>query len=197
MASTDHQPSIASLLTPASCFSSTALRSFLRMSRKQSDDAVHTALPRTGTCAEYVRNSLFPAWYERDCVVEYCQDVLRQKERELAESQSHDSPQIKKPKVDPRFDPYASSSDSPYSQSSDKHYAEKQSLQQLKSWIHQEQQIESIVRDTSATFLSNRCGLVFLKASPTSSRLPVESADSYLESYALFKRFYNDVDDNN
>lgn len=173
--------SVRSLLTPSACYSSTTLRSFLRMSRRQSDDSLATALPRTGSCAEYVSNTLFPAWYARDYVIEYCQKVADNQQLPTEHALPESTTPSVQTHIDPRFDPYGAR---------DETLVKSVPQDEVRDWVHQERTIEEIVRDNSAQFLARKCGFSFLKTSPTSSRLPVDSPTSYLQTYKSFQEFH-------
>lgn len=174
--------SARTLLAPAACYSSTTIRSFLRLSRKHSDDSLATSLPRRGSCAEYISNTLFPAWYARDYVIEYCEKVAENKPlptQHLAAPDSPLPPQAKPP-IDPRLDPYGAR---------DEFKVESSPEDDIKSWVHSERMIEEIIRDNSSQFLANKCGNILFR---TAERLTTEGPSSFLQAYQAFKNIYRD-----
>ncbi|VVT55124.1 uncharacterized protein SAPINGB_P004439 [Magnusiomyces paraingens] len=173
---------VKDILSPGACFSPGTLRSFLRLSRKHSDDSLVTALPRVGSCAKCISETLFPAWVARDYILEYCDDVART----FAVAASHNAEPVSESgtetekKVDPRFDPYGAR---------DYGKTEAPPEDAVRAWISSERMVEEIVRDDSVRFLADKCGPIFLEASPTSTRLAT-SPESYMKAYDSYKKIH-------
>lgn len=171
--------SIKSMLSPGACYSPKTLRSFLQLSRKHSDDALPTAVPRTGSCASHVSKTIFPAWFCRDYILEYCDDVANKKDTISTDDNSSSATQ-EEPPIDPRFDPYGA-----------RDFGKKDSSPEdsVKSWIERERMVEDIIRDDSVKFLAAKCGPILIPTSPTSTRLAT-SPESYKTAYDTFKDIY-------
>lgn len=180
--------SVKQILSPQACYSPQTLRNFLRLSRKHSDDSLATALPRVGSCSEQISENLFPAWYARDTIIEYCNDIadknLAEKQK-LAKEQQEQEQQKSHEKIDPRFDAYGAR---------DEGRVDPFPEEEIKSWVEKERMVESIIREDSARFLASKCGPVFLNTSPTSTRLATDF-ESYVNAYNAFKLIHQYTSD--
>lgn len=169
--------SVKEILSSQACYSSQTLRNFLLLSRKHSDDALPTALPRVGACSEHISNVLFPAWYARDTILEYCDEVAERNLAEKKKQAAEQREQMPHEKIDPRLDAYAAR---------DEGRVDPLPEEEIKSWVEKEKMVESIIREDSAKFLASKCGPVFLPTSPTSTRLATDF-ESYVNAYNAFK----------
>lgn len=144
------------LLQPHLCYSPEAIRAFLRYSRRQSDDQIHTHLPRTGSCAEHINTVLFPEWLKRDTLISFCDNVANSR------AQTDEPPSIVKPpssddeptadttpKIDPRLDPYGAR---------DYGKVDPTPEDNIRQWVENEKSIERIVREGSVNLLASKCG---------------------------------------
>lgn len=171
---------VKGIVSPAACYSPETLRSFLRLSRKYSDDSLHTALPRVGSCATHISETLFPAWSARDYILDYCEHVANQSAEQRKQLENSESAEaVPHEKVDPRFDPYGA-----------RDFGKQESLPEdsIKSWISKERNVEDIIREDSVRFLANKCGPIFINSFP-STRLATNT-ESYMEAYKSFKEIH-------
>ncbi|KXJ91702.1 caffeine-induced death protein 2-domain-containing protein [Microdochium bolleyi] len=163
-------------LTPQFCFSTVALRDFLRLSRSTVDDSITQSLnalvtpakagfdPRsTATrtphhprqhisavaCEEFKNKVLFPSWQNRSDVLTYCSLV--------ATSPDPDDPEIalraseteknRDRVVNERLDPYSA-----------RYFPREPRTEQLANLMRQERGVEKIVRSRTWAVLAERCG---------------------------------------
>ncbi|CAN6603322.1 hypothetical protein TRVA0_002S02520 [Trichomonascus vanleenenianus] len=152
-------PQIKEFMNPGACYSATAIRAFLRYSRKRSDDNLHNTLPRTGSCADHITKELFPAWYSRDVLIEYCSKVAEVKKEQL---EMKSSEEVVGKRIDPRLDPYGAR---------DFDRVPPAAEESIRTWVQAERNVETIVRQNSADLLAEKCGSFSAEA------------QSYLDAY--------------
>ncbi|KAJ1334179.1 Intermembrane space protein MIX23 [Microdochium nivale] len=170
------EPSPQPRLSPQFCFSTVALRDFLRLSRSTVDDSITQSLnalvtpsragfdprstatrtsrnPRqpinTVACEEFKDKVLFPSWQTRSDVLTYCSIV--------ATSPDPDDPEIalrasemeksRDRVVDERLDPYSA-----------RYFPREPRAEQLATLMRQERGVEKIVRSRTWAVLGERCG---------------------------------------
>jgi len=170
------EPSRKPYLTPQFCFSSGALREFLRLSRSSIDDSINQNLnalitpasagfdpkstshrsPRStsrqvdpAACDQFKDKVVYPSWQARNDVLYYCGVV--------ASSPDPDDPEatlraMEKEKdshrvVDERLDPY-----------SGRFFPREARTEVLASLIRQENRVENIVRTKTWSTIQQRCG---------------------------------------
>ncbi|KAI0478102.1 caffeine induced death protein Cid2 [Xylaria cf. heliscus] len=164
-------------LTPQFCFTTVALRDFLRVSRGAIDDSITQNLnalvtpaksgfdptstsvraPRVAvarqidpqSCQAFKDKVLFPSWQARSDVLTYCAYV--------ATSPDPDDPEIKlraaeteknrERVVDERLDPY-----------SDRYFPREPRTEKLALLLRQERSVEQIVRARTWGLVQERCG---------------------------------------
>ncbi|KAH7039660.1 caffeine-induced death protein 2 [Microdochium trichocladiopsis] len=163
-------------LTPQFCFSTVALRDFLRLSRSTVDDSITQSLnalvtpakagfdPRStasraphgprqpigaAACEDFKGKVLFPSWQSRSDVLTYCSLV--------ATSPDPDDPEIalraseteknRDRIVDERLDPYSA-----------RFFPREARTEQLANLMRQERGVEKIVRSRTWAVLGERCG---------------------------------------
>jgi len=163
-------------LTPQFCFSTVALRDFLRLSRSTVDDSITQSLnalitparagfdpnstatrasrhPRQSiegaACDAFKDNVLFPSWQSRSDVLTYCSLV--------ATSPDPDDPEIalrvseteknRDRIVNERLDPYSA-----------RFFPREPRTEQLANLMRQERGVERIVRSRTWSVLAERCG---------------------------------------
>ncbi|EFY84311.1 hypothetical protein J3458_014546 [Metarhizium acridum] len=166
-----HRPS----LSPQLCFSSGALRDFLRFSRSAVDDTItenlnalvtpsHAGFDPSSTsqrtpapvsrpiglevCKSFKTTVLFPAWQARTEVLNYCALVAASPDPNDPEATLRD---IEKQKdregvVDERLDPYSS-----------RIFLREPRTQILASFIRQERGVEEIIRNRTWSVVQERC----------------------------------------
>jgi len=170
------EPSTQPTLSPQFCFSTVALRDFLRISRASIDDSITQNLnalitpaqsgfdptstsqraPRavgrkinTASCQNFKDNVLFPSWQARSDVIRYCATV--------AASPDPDDPdavqrQVEEEKnktrvIDDRLDPYSS-----------RFFPREARTERLAAILRQETGVENIIRARSWGLVGERCG---------------------------------------
>lgn len=138
----------AELQTPRNCISQRAIKAFLKSSRKFSDDSLPTHLPRSRSCGELVTTVLFPAWSERDEILDYCDQVADNISSQEASSSSTNS-EVTMSSIDPRIDAYGAR---------DAGKVPEGVGEQIKTWVANEHVVEAIIRDNSASILADKCG---------------------------------------
>ncbi|KAI0110234.1 putative caffeine-induced death protein Cid2 [Daldinia grandis] len=175
-------PSAHPNLTPQFCFSSVALRDFLRISRSAIDDSITQNLnalitpsqlgfdpsstsvraPRASSrpidpraCQEFKDKVLFPSWQARSDVLTYCAYV--------ATSPDPDDPEValreaetersRERVVDERLDPY-----------SGRYFPREPRTEMLANLLRQERSVENIVRSRTWGLVRERCGDSFQDA---------------------------------
>ncbi|KAI1804879.1 putative caffeine-induced death protein Cid2 [Daldinia bambusicola] len=175
-------PSAHPTLTPQFCFSSVALRDFLRISRSAIDDSItqnlnalvtpsqsgfdpsstSVRIPRASSrtiepraCQAFKDNVLFPSWQARSDVLTYCAYV--------ATSPDPDDPEVglreaeteknRERVVDERLDPY-----------SGRYFPREPRTEMLANLLRQERSVENIVRSRTWGLVRERCGDTFQDA---------------------------------
>ncbi|KAJ5047092.1 uncharacterized protein L3040_002935 [Drepanopeziza brunnea f. sp. 'multigermtubi'] len=171
------QPSTPPELTPQFCFSTVALRDFLRISRSSIDDSITQNLnalitpasigfdpsstsvrsPRASdprripgeSCQNFKNQVLFPSWQMRSDVLNYCASVATSPDPEDPELvlRKVEGEQDRKRVVDERLDPYSSRS-----------FPTEGRTERLAALIRQERGVENIVRARSWGLVRERCG---------------------------------------
>ncbi|KAI1776793.1 putative caffeine-induced death protein Cid2 [Hypoxylon cercidicola] len=176
------KPSAQPNLTPQFCFSTVALRDFLRISRGAIDDTISQNLnalvtpaqsgfdpastsvriPRASSqpidpraCQAFKDKVLFPSWQSRSDVLTYCAYV--------ATSPDPDDPEValraveternRERVVDERLDPY-----------SGRYFPREARTESLANLLRQERSVESIVRSRTWGLVRERCGDSFQDA---------------------------------
>ncbi|KAK3688619.1 caffeine-induced death protein 2 [Podospora appendiculata] len=163
-------------LTPQFCFSTTALRDFLRISRSSVDDTITQHLnalvtpARAGfdpsstsqrgarplsrqvdarSCQTFKDNVLFPSWQARSHVLSYCALVATSPDPDDPETALREAENEKNRErvVNERLDPY-----------SGRYFPREPRTQQLASLIRQERSVENIVRAKTWRIVRERCG---------------------------------------
>ncbi|KAG6001253.1 hypothetical protein E4U21_004540 [Claviceps maximensis] len=162
-------------LSPQFCFSSGALRDFLRLSRSAIDDTIAQSLnglitpARTGfdpnstafrtvpanprqlssqDCQSFQDQVLFPAWKARSDVLDYCALVAASPDPDDPEAPSRDV-EVRKSReriIDERLDPYSA-----------RFFPREARTQVLETLVQQERSIENIVRHRTWSVLQERC----------------------------------------
>ncbi|KAI0485067.1 putative caffeine-induced death protein Cid2 [Xylariaceae sp. FL0804] len=169
-------PSAPPKLTPQFCFTTVALRDFLRISRSAIDDSITQNLnalatpaqrgfdpnstsirnPRAdrpeispGACQSWKDEVLFPSWQARSDVLTYCASV--------ATSPDPDDPEValrinetaknQEKVVDERLDPY-----------SGRYFPREVRTERLAMLLRQERGVENIVRSRTWDAVKRRCG---------------------------------------
>ncbi|KAK2626964.1 hypothetical protein QTJ16_004139 [Diplocarpon rosae] len=164
-------------LTPQFCFSTVALRDFLRISRSSIDDSIaqnlnalltpaSTRFDTSSTSTRILRPSnsrqispdscqtfkshvLFPSWQMRSDVLNYCASVATSPDLDDPETVQRrlKSEEEKNKVVDERLDPYSS-----------KVYPTEARTEALAALIRQERGVENIIRARSWGLVRDRCG---------------------------------------
>ncbi|KAI0550720.1 caffeine induced death protein Cid2 [Xylaria curta] len=169
-------PSATPKLTPQFCFTTVALRDFLRLSRGAIDDSITQNLnalvtparsgfdpastsvrvPRASarqidpqSCQAFKDKVLFPSWQARSDVLTYCAYV--------ATSDDPDDPEIElrtmettryhEQIVEERLDPYST-----------RYFPRESRTKKLASLLRQERSVEQIVRSRTWGLIQERCG---------------------------------------
>ncbi|KAK9493339.1 caffeine-induced death protein 2-domain-containing protein [Lipomyces doorenjongii] len=154
-------------LTPELCYSAESLRRFLFLSRSLTDDTISADLnsiptvkeskilgsgsswtkperekigSRRRACKDFVYSSVFESWKVRDEILEYCNKIANERKSEISATAA------KKPKVDPRLDPYEARDLPTYTKE-----------EEILSWVASEKSVEDIVRDRSWSIICERC----------------------------------------
>ncbi|PHH92058.1 hypothetical protein CDD83_9084 [Cordyceps sp. RAO-2017] len=159
----------------AFCFSSGALRDFLRLSRTSIDDSItenlnalvtpsesgfdpHSTSRRALTpsarrvnpqaCQSFKDKVLFPAWQARSDVLSFCEVVAHSPDPDDPESavRELESQRDRERVVDERLDPY-----------SGRVFPREARTQMLASLVRQERHVESIVRSRTWDVVEERC----------------------------------------
>ncbi|CAL3963627.1 hypothetical protein PZA11_001190 [Diplocarpon coronariae] len=171
------QTSPPSQLTPQFCFSTVALRDFLRISRSSIDDSItqnlnalltpasagfdpsstSSRIPRPSnlrqispkSCQTFKSQVLFPSWKMRSDVLNYCAAVATSPDPDDPEAipRRLESERDKMRVVDERLDPYSS-----------KYYPAEARTERLAALIRQERGVENIIRARSWGVARDRCG---------------------------------------
>ncbi|KID99477.1 hypothetical protein MAJ_04639, partial [Metarhizium majus ARSEF 297] len=166
-----HRPS----LSPQLCFSSGALRDFLRLSRSAVDDTITENLnalvtpshagfdpsstsqrtPASGSrpigseaCKSFKTAVLFPAWQARTEVLNYCALIAASPDPDDPEATLRDTEEQKNRErvVDERLDPYSS-----------RFFLREPRTRILASLVRQERGVEEIIRNRTWSVVQERC----------------------------------------
>ena len=177
--------SVKGILSPGRCVSPQELKAFLVMSRKHSDYSVHTGIPRTGPCDDYITSTVFSAWLSRDYVLDYCDFIADQAaENKLDTTEKENSSNIEKVNpIDPRLDPYGNRDYGRKSESVES---------SIRSWIARERSVEDIIRQDTVKFLLRKCGPSLLLFQTTSTRLTA-NPNTYNGMYEAFKESHKEI----
>ncbi|KAH8808329.1 caffeine-induced death protein 2 [Xylogone sp. PMI_703] len=171
------QPSSLPSLTPQFCFSTVALRDFLRISRSAIDDSIiqnlnalmtpsrggfdptstSTRSPRypssqkipEASCENFKNNVLFPSWQTRSDVLNYCASVATSPDPDDPESvlRQVESEREREKVVDERLDPYSA-----------RYFPREARTETLAAIIRQERGVENIVRARTWSLVLEKCG---------------------------------------
>ncbi|KAH8598965.1 caffeine-induced death protein 2 [Bisporella sp. PMI_857] len=166
-----NNPITSPQLTPQFCFSTVALRDFLRMSRSI-DDSITPNLnalfppspgfspqqyPRTfhkrqlssSACQSFKNQVLFPSWQVRSDVLNYCASVATSPDPDDPESVLRlvESERRRERVVDERLDPY-----------SGRWFPKEARTERLADMVRQERSVEGIVRTRTWRLVGERCG---------------------------------------
>ncbi|KAL1862700.1 hypothetical protein VTK73DRAFT_6677 [Phialemonium thermophilum] len=170
------QPSVAPQLSPQFCFSTTALRDFLRISRSAIDDSITQNLNALITpakrgfdpsstarrvpqpvsreidsesCQNFKDKVLFPSWQSRSQVLSYCALVATSPDPDDPEAAIREA-ELEKNRdrvVDERLDPYSA-----------RFFPQEPRTERLALLLRQEQGVENIVRTRTWEVVKERCG---------------------------------------
>ncbi|KAH9904147.1 putative caffeine-induced death protein Cid2 [Xylariomycetidae sp. FL2044] len=170
------EPSVQPKLTPQFCFSTVALRDFLRISRGSIDDSItqnlnalvtpaksgfdprstSVRIPRQSprqidprSCQAFKDRVLFPSWQARSDVMTYCAYVATSPDPDDPETALRESESEKNRErvVDERLDPY-----------SGRFFPREPRTERLATLLRQERTVESIVRSRTWGLVQERCG---------------------------------------
>ncbi|KAI8962935.1 putative caffeine-induced death protein Cid2 [Daldinia sp. FL1419] len=169
-------PSAHPNLTPQFCFSSVALRDFLRISRSAIDDSITQNLNALMTpsqsgfdpsstsirisrasgrsidpraCQAFKDKVLFPSWQARSDVLTYCAYVATSPDPDDPEValREAESEKNRERVVDERLDPY-----------SGRYFPREPRTEMLANLLRQERSVENIVRSRTWGLVRERCG---------------------------------------
>ncbi|KAH0544960.1 hypothetical protein FGG08_000886 [Glutinoglossum americanum] len=165
-------------LTPQFCFSTTALRDFLRLSRSTIDDSITQNLnallapSRSGfdpsstssrqsqppgkrqidqqSCKSFKENVLFPSWQARSDVLNYCAGVATSEDPDDPDilARQIESERDRERVVDERLDPYSA-----------RFYPQEARTEMLANIVRNERSVENIVRTRTWSIIGERCGV--------------------------------------
>ncbi|KAI1367884.1 caffeine induced death protein Cid2 [Xylaria arbuscula] len=169
-------PSTAPKLTPQFCFTTVALRDFLRISRGAVDDSINQNLnalvtpaksgfdpastsiqthraavrridPRS--CQTFKDQVLFPSWQARSDVLTYCAYVATSPDPDDPEValRAAETAESRERVVDERLDPY-----------SGRYFPREPRTEKLALLLRQERSVEKIVRARTWGLVQERCG---------------------------------------
>ncbi|RPA99324.1 hypothetical protein L873DRAFT_918486 [Choiromyces venosus 120613-1] len=168
----DHPP-----LTPSLCFTTSALKEFLRLSRSSIDDSISQNLnalstpskspfdpstlsargpaPSTfrhlpaQTCRAFTEQILLPSWQSRSDVLNYCASVATSNDPEDPDSlvRLAEGAADRERVVDERLDPY-----------SGRFFPRESRTEVLAQVVRNERMVESIVRERTWRVVKERCG---------------------------------------
>ncbi|RYO81706.1 hypothetical protein DL766_006749 [Monosporascus sp. MC13-8B] len=162
-------------LTPQFCFSTVALRDFLRLSRAAVDDSITQTLnalvtpsklgfdptstsvrtPRPSwtpidpkACQAFKEKVLFPSWQSRSDVLTYCAYVATSPDPDDPETalREAETERSREKMVDERLDPY-----------SGRYFPREPRTEQLAMLLRQERGVEAIVRSRTWGLVRERC----------------------------------------
>ncbi|ORY57439.1 caffeine-induced death protein 2 [Pseudomassariella vexata] len=163
-------------LTPQFCFSTVALRDFLRLSRAAVDDSItqnlnalvtpaktgfdphstSTRVPRDPqrsidprVCQGFKDQVLFPSWQSRSDILAYCAYVATSPDPNDPETtlREAESLRYRERVVNERLDPYSA-----------RYFPREPRTQQLATLLRQERGVETIVRSQTWGVIRERCG---------------------------------------
>jgi len=163
-------------LNPQFCFSTVALRDFLRLSRASVDDSITQNLnalmtparsgfdpnstsqrtPRGVTkridpssCHNFKQKVLFPSWQTRTDVIRYCATVAASPDPDDPEAVQRqvEAEKDKARVVDDRLDPYSS-----------RFFPREARTERLAAILRQESGVENIIRARTWSLVGERCG---------------------------------------
>ncbi|KAL2166571.1 hypothetical protein VTG60DRAFT_2494 [Thermothelomyces hinnuleus] len=169
-------PSALPPLTPQLCFSTTALRDFLRLSRSAVDDTINqklnaletpakagfdpTSTARFGppplshqidaaACNAFKDKVLFPSWQARSDVISYCSLVATSPDPDDPERalREAENERNRERVIDERLDPYSA-----------RYFPREARTEQLAHILRQEMGVENIVRRRTWDVIQRRCG---------------------------------------
>ncbi|KAL2138064.1 hypothetical protein VTI28DRAFT_7565 [Corynascus sepedonium] len=170
------QPSSLPPLTPQICFSTTALRDFLRLSRSAVDDTINqnlnaletpskagfdpTSTARLGprplshqidaaSCNAFKDKVLFPSWQVRSDLISYCSLVATSPDPDDPERalREAENKENRERVIDERLDPYSA-----------RYFPREARTEQLAHVLRQEMGVENIVRSRTWDIIRQRCG---------------------------------------
>ncbi|CCH45347.1 hypothetical protein BN7_4929 [Wickerhamomyces ciferrii] len=139
------------------CLNPKGLRSFLQLSRANTDDVVKQRLnsllnsgkrPKEELCEEFTHGIMYKSWKDRLSAIEYCNGQSVELEREI---ESHQEAELQGKDIDPRIDPYAAAD---FQELKNSKYNQ---LRQLQNWVKNEKLIEDIVQNRSTGILNDVC----------------------------------------
>ncbi|KAI1334948.1 putative caffeine-induced death protein Cid2 [Xylariaceae sp. FL0016] len=185
------EPSAHPKLTPQFCFSTVALRDFLRLSRSTIDDSIAqnlnalTTPARAGfdpsstsvraarataktidpqSCNAFKDRVLFPSWQARSNVLTYCAYVATSPDPNDPEIalRAAETEKSRERVVDERLDPYSA-----------RYFPREARTEKLALLLRQERSVENIVRSRTWGLVQERCG--------ESSQDAAEALDSWRE----------------
>ncbi|KAI1171595.1 caffeine-induced death protein 2 [Nemania sp. FL0916] len=162
-------------LTPQFCFTTVALRDFLRISRGGIDDSITQNLnalvtpaksgfdpastsvraPRgparridASSCQSFQDKVLFPSWQARSDVLTYCAYVATSPDPDDPETalRAAETERNRERVVDERLDPY-----------SDRYFPREPRTEKLAQLVRQERSVEKIVRSRTWALVQERC----------------------------------------
>ncbi|KAL2159539.1 hypothetical protein VTH06DRAFT_2544 [Thermothelomyces fergusii] len=171
-----HPSSSLPPLTPQLCFSTTALREFLRLSRSAVDDTINQKLNAletpakagfdptstarfgsqplshqidTAVCDAFKDKVLFPSWQARSDVISYCSLVATSPDPDDPERalREAENERNRERVIDERLDPYSA-----------RYFPREARTEQLAHVLRQEMGVENIVRRRTWDVIQRRCG---------------------------------------
>ncbi|KAI1214262.1 putative caffeine-induced death protein Cid2 [Annulohypoxylon truncatum] len=186
------EPSVQPHLTPQFCFSTIALRDFLRISRSAIDDSItqnlnalvtpsqsgfdpastSVRIPRAPSrsidprsCQAFKDKVLFPSWQARADVLTYCAYVATSPDPDDPEVglRERETEKNRERVVDERLDPYSA-----------RYFPREPRTEQLANLLRQERGIENIVRSRTWGLVRERCGDSFQDAEEALNRWRAE-----------------------
>ncbi|PQE06386.1 caffeine-induced death protein [Rutstroemia sp. NJR-2017a WRK4] len=164
-------------LTPQFCFSTVALRDFLRISRSSIDDSItqnlnalvtpstegfdpsstatrnhrppHSRQISPTACQNFKNSVLFPSWQARSDVLNYCASVATSPDPDDPDllQRQVESARERERVVDERLDPYSA-----------RFFPKEPRTEQLAAIVRQERGVEAIIRARTWGLVKERCG---------------------------------------
>ncbi|KAI0159831.1 caffeine-induced death protein 2 [Xylariaceae sp. FL1272] len=163
-------------LTPKFCFTTVALRDFLRISRSSIDDSItqnlnalvtpalegfdpastsvratqrHHSPIDSRSCQTFKDQVLFPSWQARSDVLTYCAYVATSPDPDDPELalRAAETEKSREKVVDERLDPYSA-----------RYFPRESRTEQLAALLRQERNVEKIVRSRTWGLIQERCG---------------------------------------